>query len=108
MSRAFFNAAAKFLQVLVGMSGRAHLNAREDWMGTPDTDRERCTQAMESLRAIWNQDPQDLAKLDALVTRCLQLYAQGELDAGDYAVRDIDEFLSGVRDRAAATKTKPR
>lgn len=107
MSRAFFAAAEKLMQTLVGMSVRARQETREDWEGTPESDRERCTQALESLRAVWNQDAGDLAKLDEMVSRCLQFYAQGDVDGGGYAIRDIDEFLSGVR-RRAADRAKPR
>lgn len=108
MSRAFFTAIENLMRTLTYMSFAARPGNREEWEGPPESDRERCVQALESLRAVWNQPPQELARLDELVTRCLHLYADGELDAGDYAVRDIDEFLSGVRDRAAASKAKPR
>jgi len=106
MSRSFFDAVRKFLEVLVGMSGRVHLENREDWMGTPESDRERCIRALDAVRSVWDQEPQDLAKLEEMVTRCLAQYAQGELDAGDYAVRDIDEFLSGVKEKAARRETE--
>jgi len=108
MSRAFFTAAEQLMRTLVYMSALARRDTREEWQGTPESNRNDCAQALESLRAVWNQDPGDLAKLDEMVSRCLHLYADGELDAGDYAVRDIDEFLSGVRRQAAAAKAKPR
>lgn len=107
MSRAFFTAAEQLMRTLVYMRVLAHPGTREEWEGTPESNRDDCAKAMESLRAVWNQDPDDLAKLDEMVSRCLHLYAQGDVDGGGYAIRDIDEFLSGVR-RQAAAKAKPR
>jgi hypothetical protein len=61
---------------------------------------------LDVLSAAWTQGPQDLVKLRLLTQRCLELYAQGETDAGAFAVRDIDEFLFGIRERASAAKPK--
>lgn len=106
MSRKFFDTLRRFEETLIGMSGRSSMVVREDWMGTPDTDRQRCVVALDALASAWDQSPQDLVTLRQMASRCLELYATGELDAGDFAVRDIDEFLSGVRDRAVAGKLK--
>lgn len=106
MSIKFFDSLRRFEEALIGMSGRASLVAREDWMGTPETDRERCADALTALTAAWNQDPQDLSTLQKMTVQCLEFYVKGELDAGDFAVRDIDEFLSSVRDKAAEAKSR--
>jgi hypothetical protein len=99
--REFLEAVREFMEILVGgVSFRAHLAEREDWMGTPESDRERCLQALDAVRAAWNQSPQDLARLQEMTLRSLRHYELGEIDAGDCGVRDIDEFISGVRERA--------
>jgi hypothetical protein len=108
MSRAFFAAVEELMEALVYMSVMARQDTRDEWQGTPESNRDDCAQALESLRSVWNQDPGDMAKLDEMVSRCLQLYAQNDVDGGGLAIRDIDEFLSGVRRQAAAAKTKPR
>lgn len=106
MSRKFFDALRRFQEVLTWMSANTTLARREDWMGTPETDRQRCVANLDALAYAWTQAPQDLMTLRQMTSRCLELYATGELDAGHFAVRDIDEFLSGVRDRAVAAKSK--
>jgi hypothetical protein len=106
MSRKFFDALRRFEETHIGMSGRSSMVVREEWMGTPETDQQRCTAALETLASVWNQAPQDLVTLRQMTSRCLDIYVTGELNAGDFAVRDIDEFLSGVRDSAAAVKLK--
>lgn len=100
-NRKLLEAVRKFMEFLVGgVSFRAHLAEREDWMGTPDSDRERCLQALDDVWAAWNQAPQDLAQLREMTLRCLKHYELGDNDAGDFGVRDIDEFIARVRERA--------
>lgn len=105
MSRSFFELMRKFEETLTGMSIRA-MFPREDEMSTAESDRERCANSLDVLGAAWTQDPQDLVNLRQLTARCLKLYAQGEVDRGAFAVKDIDEFLFSVRERASADRAK--
>jgi hypothetical protein len=106
MSRKFFDFLRKFEGTLSGMSANTYMEQREEWMGPPERDRQRCAEALENLASVWDQPPQDLETLKQMTARCIDLYALGENDAGHFAVKDIDEFLSGVRDRAVEAKLK--
>jgi hypothetical protein len=101
MNRSFLELMRKFEENLSGMGANALL-PQETWIGTPEEYRERCAKALDVLAAAWTQDSQDLVKLQQLTKRCLALFAQGEVDAGLFMVKDIDDFLFGVRQRASA------
>jgi len=97
--KSFSEAQYKFLQTLIGMSGGTRLIDREDWMGTPAWERERCVEAMGPMRTHWPFGVEDLARLEDMLTCCLRHYEDGQLDAGDYLVRDIEELLYLVRQK---------
>lgn len=105
MSRSFLEFMRKFEETLSGMRANALL-PQETWIGTPEEYRERCAKALDVLSAAWTQDSRDLVKLQQLVKRALEFYAQGEVDAGTFAAKEVDEFLFGVRQRASAARTK--
>lgn len=81
------------------MSALAGKTDREAWMGTPKDDRDACLKELSSLAGAWMSSPDDLLKLKRLAKDCIDNYAEGELDAGDFAVKDIVEFLYEVRDQ---------
>lgn len=101
MNKKFSQALRQFEERLIYMSGMASATQREPWQGSPDDERRRVREAFDVLRRLWDQPAVDLDKLQNLFEHCLQLYESGRNDAGDFAVRDIDELLSGVRERAA-------
>jgi hypothetical protein len=104
MSRRFFDALTKFMGNLVYMSGMSQQTQREEWQGTAADDRTRVQESLAKVRAVWTQNPEDLATLERMVEQCLKHYEQGEFDPGDYLVRDIDEFQYHVRERAFRPK----
>jgi hypothetical protein len=103
MSRKFFEALRRYEELLTYMSGMAHATKREAWQGGPEAERARCARALDELTVAWDIDQrQELAALQQLNQRCLDQYAQGELDAGDFTVKDIEELVAKLRDKLAA------
>lgn len=100
MNKKLSQALRQFEERLIYMSGMASAHKREPWQGSPEDERQRVREAFELLRVQWDQPACDLERLQALSEQCLQLYESGRNDAGDFAVRDIDQFLSELRDRA--------
>lgn len=101
MNKKFSQALRQFEEQLIYMSAMAQATSRERWQGSPEDERKSVRVSFEALRSVWDQPAADFVKLQSLLEHCLQLYEAGHHDAGDFAVRDIDELLSGLRDRAA-------
>ena len=79
------------------MSGMAHVTKREAWQDGPEAERTRCARALDDLAAAWDKEHPYLVTLQQLNQRCLEQYEQGELDAGDFTVRAIQECLANLR-----------
>jgi hypothetical protein len=107
MSRKFFDVLRRYEEMLTYMSGMARATQREAWQGGPERERMRCARALDELATAWTYEQQDLMTLQQLNQRCLEQYEQGELDAGDFTVRDIQEFLAQLRERVIASTTRP-
>ena len=100
MSRAkFYEVMRRFEPSRIGVTGRAML-PQEDELITPEDDRARCAKALDALSAAWILNPQDLTKLQQLTQRCLELLAQGDVNAALFAAKDVEGHLSEVRERA--------
>lgn len=106
MKRSYLEIMRRFEEALIAMSTFAHRTTREEWMGTPKDDRDICLSALADLAVAWTQSPDDLLKLRKLTIECVDQYAKGELDAGDFAAKDIVEFLYDVRERAKKPAAK--
>lgn len=103
MKRKFLDAMHRFEEALALMSGWARRSQREEWMGTPESDRLRCAASFEALGASWFASQQDLETLRVIVDRCLAHYAGGLLHEGELDVKEIDAFLSGLRDKVSGS-----
>jgi hypothetical protein len=101
----FYEVMRRFEEALTGVTGRA-MFPQEDELITPEEDRARCGKALDALSAAWLLDPQDLTQLQQLTRRCLELLAQGDVDAALFAAKDVEEHLIDVRERARAAKEK--
>lgn len=95
----FYEVMRRFEETLIGVTGRAML-PQENELITPEDDRARCAKALDALSAAWVLDPQDLAKLQHLNRRCLELLAQGDVNAALFVAKDLQLHLIDVRERA--------
>jgi hypothetical protein len=106
MSQAkFYEVMRRFEESLIGVKVRAML-PQEDELITPEDDRARCAKALDDLSAAWLLDPRDLTKLRQLTQRCLELLAQGDVDAALFAAKGVELHLIEVRERARTAKEK--
>lgn len=106
MSRTkFYEVMRRFEESLIGVTGRAML-PQEDELITPEDDRARCAKALDALSAAWILDPRDLTKLQQLTQRCLELLAQGDVNAALFAAKDVELHLIEVRERERTAKEK--
>lgn len=64
---------------------------------TPEELREDCLKEFEALRLVWNKDPLQFERLEVLLASCLQAYIAGELDKGDFIVKDMHEIIWNAR-----------
>jgi hypothetical protein len=108
VKRSFHQRMRAFEDALIAMSALAQRSTREEWMGTPKDDRDICLKALADLTEGWTESPDDLMKLQKLSEGCVEHYEKGDFDAGDFAVKDIVEFLYNVRERAKKSITKKR
>jgi hypothetical protein len=109
MSRKFFDTLRRYEEVLIYMSGMAHVTKREAWQGGPESDRARCARALDEVTNVWSIGyEQQLARLQQLNQRCLDQYAQGDLEAGDFTVKDIQELLAKLRDEFSIRSERSR
>lgn len=95
----FYEVMRRFEETLIGVTGRAML-PQEDEPITPQDDRARCAKTLDALSAAWVIDLQDLAKLQQLNKRCLDLLAQGDVNAALFVAKEIQLHLIEVRERA--------
>lgn len=101
----FYQVMRKFEETLIGVTGRA-MFPQEDALITPEDDRARCAKALDALSAAWVLKPQDLAKLQRLNQQCLDLLAQGDVNAALFAAKDVQLHLIEVRERVRPGKGK--
>ena len=101
----FYQVMRKFEETLIGVTGRAML-PQEDELITPEEDRARCAKALDALSAAWVLEPEDLTKLQHLNQRCLELLAQGDVNAALFAAKDVQLHLIEVRERVRPIKGK--
>ena len=99
----FYEVMRRFEESLIGMTGRAML-PQEDELITPEEDRARCAKALGDLSAAWILDPRDLTKLQQLTQRCLELLAQGDVNAALFAAKGVEGHLIEVREHARPAK----
>lgn len=95
----FYEVMRRFEESLIGVKVRAML-PQEDELITPEQDRARCAEALDALSAAWLLDQQDLTQLQQLTRRCLDLLAQGDVNAALFAAKDVEGHLIEVRERA--------
>lgn len=106
MSQAkFYEVMRRFEESLIGVTGRA-MPPQDYELITPEEDRARCAKALDALSAAWLLEPQDLKKLQQLNQRCLELLAQGDVNAALFAAKDVQLHLIEVRERARTIKRK--
>lgn len=101
----FYQVMRKFEETLIGVTVRA-MFPQEDALIAPEGDRARCAKALNQLSAAWVLEPQDLAKLQKLNQQCLDLLAQGDVNAALSAAKDVQLHLIEVRERVRPGKEK--
>ncbi|MBN9407505.1 MAG: hypothetical protein J0H69_00010 [Burkholderiales bacterium] len=79
---------------------------QEDELITPEEDRARCAKALGDLSAASILGPRDLTKLQQLAQRCLELLAEGDVNAALFAAKDVELHLIEVRERARTAKER--
>lgn len=107
MSRKFLETLRRYEEMLTYMSGMAHAKKREAWQGEPESERARCARSLEELAVAWVIGrEEELVMLQQLNRRCLDQYARGDLDAGDFTVRDIQELVAKLRETMTAESAR--